>query len=394
MIQGTGREQRGRKGEGKKGRKSLALFDGSTRPKIGSCAARWFFCRVRSCARLLALFPCLLVPLSPCLPAGAQGVNVKKPKPDGAASNLKTGNPNLTPLPPFPRTQFRLLWKADFTDKPRRAAVADVMGDGKPRLITLHEKPDAPDAALLVVRHWDGKTFALDFRGEVKGKPDVLAVGRFAGGERPAVIVTEDGFWAWDGKTFVKRDAARKLPIIGAVVQKDGEERVLLSEGDEATRAYRIRPEEPGSAWLADGTTPPKAGRITHQLVNADAKQMAKLGLPEEISGGGIVGLWDVKNAGRLMMYYTLVDRDFDVTNDPNNKTQPKIVYKSDVAYQFACRDMLDARGVPFWGTPRMDAKPLDVATKSPQDGRAGILLLMGELPKGTVRSMLFFALE
>jgi hypothetical protein len=340
-----------------------------------------------ACIRTLAVF-CSLFPV-PC--SLAQDV-VKKPKPDGKdLSNVQRAAPGA--FEPLPRTNFRFQWKADFTDKPRRMAVADVIGDGKLRLITLHEKPDAPESALLVVRKWDGKTFALEFRGEVKGKSNIMAVGRFAGGERPAVIVTEDGFWQWDGKTFVKRDAPRKLPIIGLVVQRDGEERVILQEGEAAARAYRIRPEEPNTAWLVDGKEAPKAGNISHQLLNADPKQMQKMGMPPDLSDGGLVGLWDLRGNARWIMYYTLVDRDFDVTNDPVNRNKPKFTYKSE-AYQFACRDVIDTKGVPFWGTPRIDAKPLDAATKSPLDGKTGLLLLTNELPGGTTRSLLFFVLE
>ncbi len=316
-------------------------------------------------------------------------IRIKMTRPDGETT-AKTSLP-ITQRPQ-PKMNFRLLWKADFTDKPRRIAVADVMGDGKPRLITLHEIADKPDTALLVVRNWNGKNFVIDYKEEVKGKSDLLAVGYFAGAELPAAIVVEDGFFLWDGKAFVKHSASRRLPIFGTVRAKDGEERLLISEGSETVRAYRIRPTEPNN-WLADGKDIPKPGNIAYESLNADPKQLEKMKMPPELSAGGLIGLWDVRDTTQPILYYTMVDRDFDVASDSSDKTKPKITYKQE-AYQFVCRDALDPQGVPFWGTPRIDAKPLDAAIKNPQNGKPGLLLLVGELPKGSYRSLLFFALE
>ena len=80
------------------------------------------------------------------LAAWSVGAQAQKPKPTpvnpgqatparpiGAAADKATavGANGKVPLPrPLPKMNFRFQWKADFTDKPRRIAVADVMGDG------------------------------------------------------------------------------------------------------------------------------------------------------------------------------------------------------------------------------------------------------------------------
>ncbi len=339
------------------------------------------------CLALLTLF---------CAAVHAQQTPPKKARPtkvgETTGSNTPSSNKPVV-LSTLPKMNFRFAWKADFTDKPRRIAVADVTGDGKPRLITLHELPAAPSSALLVVRNWNGKTFVIEHKEEIKGKPDLLAVGHFAGSETPAVIVVEDGFLLWNGKAFKKHSASRRLPIFGTVKTKDGEERILIAEGIENVRAYRIRPEEANNNWLVDGKGIPKPGNVAHQALHADSKQLEQMQMPLELSAGGLMGLWDAKNANHLILYYTMVDRDFDVANDPNDKTKPKLTYKSE-AYQFVCRDALNPQSAPFWGTPRIDAKPLDAAIRNPQNGKPGLLVLVSELPKGSYRSLLFFALE
>ena len=88
---------------------------------------------------------------------------------------------------------FRFIERFTLPDNTRRVAVADVMGDNKPRLICLNEKPDAKDQSVLTVQRWNGKAFVTEFRADTPGAPDKLAVGKFTSDGKAVILTSGDG---------------------------------------------------------------------------------------------------------------------------------------------------------------------------------------------------------
>ena len=123
---------------------------------------------------------------------------------------------------------------------PRRIGIGDVTGDGTVRLVTLNEKPDNPKSSVLVVRKWDGKAFSKEFEAETQAAPDKLEVGKFAGEKKPAVILTADACWTWNGRTFARRLAPKPMNLFGVTRARNGEERVLIAASPTEIKAYKV----------------------------------------------------------------------------------------------------------------------------------------------------------
>jgi hypothetical protein len=302
-----------------------------------------------------------------------------------------------TETAPAAMPSFKYLWKAEFTDMPRRIAVADVTGDGEPRLILLHEKSST--SATLTVRKWDGKEFVTEFTGETQGPANTMQVGRFSGPNRPAVIVTTDALWSWNGKTFFRTPAPQPLSLFGSVRLKTGQELLLLADSPQNLRAHRVI--LTGAAkWLDEGREPPDPGQnqIQWEGMHATPDFFNKIGMPPLLGEGGLLGMWSIPKGARekdtFALYHTKFDQDLDVKPDPKNPNKPQITLKSEY-YSIALLNMMSQTTAPFWTTPRLETRPLDVAVENPRgDKKPGLLVLTAE-PKGSkTRTLYFFGLE
>ena len=288
---------------------------------------------------------------------------------------------------------FHFMWGEVFPDAVRRLAVADVTGDKTPRLVMLSEVPGNKEAGTLTVRKWDGKTFVTEFTADVKAPADKLEVGRFAGANRPAVIVTGDALFVWNGTTFARKPAAHSLPLFGSTRLKSGEERLLLAPSPtEDVIAYRVNPDANGTDWLVDGIAAPHSTEVRWGTMNAPPDFFEKMGLQPPLSAGGLIGLWDARQNGSLLLYYPKVDADFDVQPDPKNPNKPKVQYKGRAASYLIFRDPNTAAGPEVWSTPRLNGFVYDVAREDPKDGKPGLLILGSEAPDGKSRVIYFFA--
>lgn len=285
---------------------------------------------------------------------------------------------------------FRFLWKEDLTEQPRRIAVADVTGDGKARLITLNEVARRPNSSVLMVKKWDGKAFVTEFQAEINAPADRLAAGRFAGKNRPAVIVTGDAAFQWDGKAFVRYPAAKTLTIFGSTRLRTGEERLLLSQRDQIV-AYRVQPL--GKAeWLSDPIEAPGSSQVFWGDMHAPPDTLAELGVPTVLGQGGLVGLWAFPQLQRLFLYYVKIDQDFETKPDPRNKARPQFILKNSTSY-VVFRNPQERAGPELWSTPRLKGIVYDIALENPQgDGKSGLLVLTSESPTGPGRALYFFS--
>ena len=290
---------------------------------------------------------------------------------------------------------FRYMWKEEFKTLPRRIAVADVTGDGKSRLITLNEKPDDKNSSTLEVKRWTGTAFVTEFTGPVSAPPDRLAVGKIGGTDRPAVILTSDALWTWNGSTFVRQAAPTPLPIIGVTRLTDGTERVLLAPTSKSVLAYRVnltavRKDD----WLLDPIPAPTPPKYLWGDVHAAPEFLQSMGYPSSIGSGGMLGMWYQQAYKSYFLYQ--MDRGTDLAADPNNPGVPKVVFNSE--YHVTVRET--AAGGTVWTSPRLPGNGLDIVIEDPKGGgKQGLLMLFnGTTPVGGVpgkgRTLAFFAME
>ncbi len=287
---------------------------------------------------------------------------------------------------------FHYTWKYVFTDLPRRAAVADVIGSGKPQLISLNEQAGKPGQSTLNIKKWNGKDFELVFSKVLNAGSDKVAVGKFAGKEHPAVIVTPDALWHWNGSTLVRKPTAKVLNIIGSTHLRTGEERVLLLEGN-AIKAYRIALDTETN-WLVDGIPSPPSDQVAWGDMHAKPEELAGMGMPPPLSTGGLIGLWDARKFGKLFIYDAFTDNDLDLKINPKDPNHPDFVLTSRSCYVHF-RDPKDQTYKVLWTTPRMRGIVYDIGLENPTgDSAAGLMILISESKDGKGRTLYFFALD
>ena len=291
---------------------------------------------------------------------------------------------------------FRYVWKEEFKTLPRRIAVADVTGDGKPRLITLNEKTDDKNSSTLEVKRWDGKAFTTEFTGDVRAPADRLAVGKMGGSDRPAVILTADALWAWNGSTFTRRPAANLMPLLGVTRLQDGAERVLLAPTSKSVLAYKVnltavRQDD----WLVDPVAAPIPPKNVWGDMHSTHEFLTSMGVPDQLGAGGLFGIWYIKKYNVYYLYQ--LDRDTSIGPDPQNPGKPKITYTS--TYFITFRET--RTGETLWTSPKLPGEGLDLVVDDPKSGgKPGLLVLFnGTTPinattPGKGRTLAFFAME
>lgn len=293
---------------------------------------------------------------------------------------------------PQERLLARFVWGEEHDDLPRRMAVGDVKGDGKPRFITLHETPEGK-GSILKVRRWDGKTYVTELEEKSESSPEKLQVGKFAGASEPAVIVTDRTLWAWNGKAFNRKALSSARAILGATRSKNKEERVLIADSPTDIRAYRVNPNAAG--WLSDPAPAPNASKDVQWLaMHGSQESLIQTGMDELIADGGVLGFWGAFQSDKPYVYYVKVDRDFEAkkvqTPDPKVTTK-EITIKRENFYVM----MLNAKGQEVWASARLDMRPFDVVIDNARgDGKQGMMILLKEPAKGKPRQIGFYELN
>src|SRR5579871_3481162 len=224
---------------------------------------------------------------------------------------------------------FHFGWRETLSDSPRRIAVADVTGDGKSRLITLNEKANDTATSVLTVKRWDGKAFVTEFTADTPGPADRLEVGKFAGADRPAVILTSRSLWFWSGKTYNSVLSDQPVPAFGITRMRNGLERVLVANLPTDIKAYSVDVKAQGGTWLKDGIDAPNTNQVAWEDLHGTTDFFDKMGMPSVLSQGGLIGIWDVRKFGKMFLYHPHLNQDFDVKNDAAGKNKPEFVLKS-----------------------------------------------------------------
>ena len=291
---------------------------------------------------------------------------------------------------------FHASWKEVLTDAPRRIGVGDVTGDKNSRLITLNEIADKKDVSTLSIKKWDGKAFVTEFTQEVKAPADKLQVGRFAGNDKPAVILTGDGIWYWNGSKFDHKPSAKLLPLLGIARSQDGSERVLIAHTASDIKAYRINLSAAGDG-LVEGIEPPSGTQLLWGDMHGSPEFFEKVGVPDQLSGGGIWGLWDARKFGTIFLYYVRLEQDFEVEKKvldaQKQVVKPEFILKNRIGY-IDFRNPLDKNGAILWSSPRLSGVIYDIIVQDVKSDMRGILVLTSDSASGKGRSLYFFALD
>jgi hypothetical protein len=299
-----------------------------------------------------------------------------------ASELAATGNPSFA-KPPAPF--FHFLWKEEISEPAVRAAVADTTGDGKPRLILLAEKPQQAGLASLIIKKWNGTEFVTEFTGNVDAAPGKLAVGRFAGRDKPAVIVTADALWSWNGTTYVRKPSRTPLSLFGVAKMHSGDERLLVSESPTLFKSYTVNPEL-ADAWLTDRTEAPIATQVDWESMRATPDFFKKMGMPSFLGSGGLITVWDTSKANLPYLYYCRPAPQLDA---PQSGAAPKV--DSFIAF----RDATDASGNELWSTTKLNGLATDMALEDARmPGKRGLLILTSGASAGKARTIYFYGLD
>jgi len=300
-----------------------------------------------------------------------------------------------TGLPKSGWPSFRYMWKEEFKTLPRRMAVADVTGDGKPRLILLNEKAEDKNSSTLEIRRWDGKQFVTEFTADVAAQPDRLAVGKLGGANSPAVILTTSGFWTWNGTTFTHQPSSTAIPIIGVTQMPDGSARALVAPTSKNILAYKVNVTSVKQGdWLVDPIPAPTVPAYSWADMHSSPEFLQSMGFPSSIGSGGVIGIWHLKAYKAYFLYQ--MDRGMDVAADPKNPGSPKITFNN--TYHVVLQET--RTGGTVWTSPRLPGEGYDIINADPKGGeKQGLLVLFnGTTPvngvAGKGRTLAFFAME
>ncbi len=298
------------------------------------------------------------------------------------AAAVAITKPTASTKPPTPF--FHFLWKEEISEQAIRLAVADTTGDGKPRLILLASKPQQTGSATLVIKKWSGTEFTTEFTGDVDAAADKLAVGRFAGRAKPAVIVTADALWTWNGSTYVRKPSRNKLSLFGAARLQSGEERLIVSESASKFTSYVVNTDV-ADGWLTDRADAPTATQVDWETMRASPDFFLKMGMPPYLGSGGLITIWDTSKAKLPYIFYCRPAPQLDAAA---NSAAPMV--DSYIGF----RDATELGGNELWSTTRLDGLATDMALEDAKTpGKRGLLILSNGASEGKSRTIYFYGL-
>ncbi len=281
---------------------------------------------------------------------------------------------------------FKVAWQETVPASVHRIAVGDTVGDGTSRLVLLSEGP-TKESRTVSVRKWDGKAWNTEFTTDAADGQDRLAVGKYSA-TGPADIVTAGALWFWNGKTYEKRPAPRPLDIIGTALLQDGSQRLMLKEGD-ALRLYRVDTTASGSDWLTGPSGMPASSQLSFSDMKAPTAELMAIGLPDQLAGGGIVGLWNAPKPQAMYLYTVQIVPLVDVAK----QNAQELIAKGQEDHLVVADPRLTLYKT-LWLSQKLEGPVLDVALGDPRSGARGLTVLTGGSEDGKGHTLYFFQLE
>ena len=292
----------------------------------------------------------------------------------------------------FSAPLLELSWKESLLASVRKVGVGDTMGDGKSRLVLLSEAA-SPNSRNVAIRKWDGKAWATEFSQDVPGNSNRLGVGKYAGLDRPAVVVTSGALIHWDGKEYKVIASPRPVAVLGTVQLKTGAERLLVNEANNV-RMYRVDPSK-GEGWLTGAIDPPTSADTSFSDMKAPTSELQAIGMPDILAAGEVIGLWDARKADVAFFYalklVALVESRSDVQARDVDQAAKNLVLKGQ-NYHLTIVDPRSAGFKTLWQSEAFDGRVLDITLNDARSGDRGLTVLT-ESVDGKARSLYFYKL-
>lgn len=266
-------------------------------------------------------------------------------------------------------------WKMEMPAGTVRAAVADLAGDGKGRIVTLGDGNIA--TVNTVSDAGPVKEASVDLGAGAK----TFYVTRLTKG-KPAQIISVGTVVYRDGAKYTKRNEAGLKEITGTVRFADGTENVFFfAGGPPDTFCLNDGPEKPVTKGGQLGPPDQSAGVYYDLVARLPKDLMAALGAPEATQKIGVVGFIDPRESGTLYSWLPVKEgEDFYLV----------------VANQDALSPTGQAAELkPVWKSPKL-SPILDVAVGTDPKGskKAGFFVLQATGADGKGRTLEFFALD
>lgn len=273
---------------------------------------------------------------------------------------------------------FKSAWKIDLPAETKRVAVAEITGDGKPRLLVL-----GADDTLTIHKIADGKpekeaSVAL---GKDAAK---FVVGRFAKGS-PPILVAPCGtfYWDKDKDKLVQKPATDAQGIYASVRMTDGSESFMVFQKDAPPAMYSIdlskekifQPSADLPQPMAEG------GSIREISVEFPRDFFEGEGFPDEVKKGGIARICDPRMTGKLYGLFAWQSAEGSyaaLIGGGSLFPQPQA----------------DAK--PLWKSPKLAGGILDIAlgTNMKDAKQTGFYVLQKSGAEGKERVLEFFVLD
>ncbi|MBC7526895.1 MAG: hypothetical protein H7308_05035 [Chthonomonadaceae bacterium] len=283
---------------------------------------------------------------------------------------------------------FHALWRTSLKDSPRKAALADLSGDGKPRLVTLNEDGEKKGNAKIFLYKWNGKGWDEETNLSYVGRSDRMFVGNLVGNGRP-VIATADSIVSLENGKLVQRPLTKSMNLVGAVRLKDNTERIMLAGQDNTLKTYSIVIREGGGSLSA---STPLEGLSQEKIAWYDLHVTPEL---EAVVGkegeGGLLALWKLPETNQAIFYRIRTNPDYDVAFESLTSRKLKYTLKGQ-AYHLVY-GFLD--GAELWASPPMVALPSDVSVYIGKgEFASGFLVLEKEAGADKTCPLTFYALD
>jgi hypothetical protein len=313
--------------------------------------------------------------------------------------------PRFGSTPEAPLVVFNLAWDTALEGPVNLIEVGPTVEQEKINLLMLVGGRDRTDRSRkLLVTHWDGFKFAVDFAGDMESRGlDALVAGRFrvpppsetaavaktdAARPKPASpfsIVTARGVYEWNGKTYapvLRSPPDVKVGIIfdtmpGQLLSGSGEKCFLYELGDRdiqtSTREVPVMGE--GFAELAVGSQDYSGSDGLTFGPSARYAQSFWRGTHRWVVGvirGRPMGLADapgLSSGDRLIVY------------------GPKPADRTKSFWSLGMKELVE-----LWRSDPLSGHVLDVRVGDPKmDGKTGIVVLMEETNQGRRRHLQLF---
>jgi hypothetical protein len=296
---------------------------------------------------------------------------------------------------------FNRAWDQPLDQPVELIEVGPTIEQEKVNLLMLVGGSDRMDRSRkLVITHWDGFKFAVDFSGDMESRGlDALVVGRFrtlpgpeTASDTPSVrpaspfsIVTARGVWEWNGKTYapvLRAPPDVKLGVVfdtmpGQLLSGSGEKCYVYELGDRDIRRSTREVPITGEGFVdfavgsqdysgSDGLTFGPNARYAQSFWRGTHRWVIGVirGRPAGIADAPAISAGD-----RIVVF------------------GPKAQDRTKSFWSLAMRDLVE-----LWRSDPLPGHVLDVRVGDPKvEGKTGILVLMEDVNKKQQRHLQFF---